>query len=212
MMRYEDITTYVESLVGQGDKLQSWAHERSRLLSDHGVVPIDPTRGRFLELIARLASPSRVLEIGSGAGYSALWIMKGMGQKGLLETIERDPEVAKEFDTVIEKAHLTNRVKIRLGPALPTLRKLTGPYGLVFIDADKNEYPEYLKHSLKLTKVGAVILADNMLWSGSTFLHSVRREGAKGIVEYTRRIFSDPRLASLVLPLGDGLAISLRIH
>jgi len=211
-MRYEDITSYVERLVGEGDKLQSWAHGRSRLLSDHGVVPIDPTRGRFLELIARLSSPNRVLEIGSGAGYSALWIMKGMGRKGSLETIERDPVVAKEFEAVIEKAHLTNRVKVRLGPALPTLRRLSGPYDLVFIDADKNEYPDYLTYGLKLTRVGAVILADNMLWSGATFLRGVRREGAKGIVEYTKRIFSDSRLVSLVLPLGDGLAISLRIH
>jgi len=210
-MHYEDIITYVDSLVGQGDEIQSWAHHRSRALSDHGVVPIDPTRGRFLELITRLTSPSRVLEIGSGAGYSALWILKGMGRKGSLEAIERDPVVAKEFGAVMQKAHLTSRVRIRLGPALSTLRKLTGPYDLVFIDADKNEYPDYLKYSLKLTKVGAVILADNMLWSGATFLEGVRREGAKGIIEYTKKIFSDSRLASLIVPLGDGLAVSLRI-
>ena len=76
-MHYEDIMTYVQRLVGEGDELQAWTHDRSEALSDHGVVPIDPTRGRFLELIARLSVPRRVLEIGSGAGYSALWVIKG---------------------------------------------------------------------------------------------------------------------------------------
>jgi len=82
---------------------------------------------------------------------------------------------------------------------------------MIFIDADKDEYPHYLEYGMKLTKPGAVILADNMLWSGATFLDSVQKEGAEGIIEYTKRIFSDARLSSLIIPLGDGLAISFRI-
>jgi predicted O-methyltransferase YrrM len=97
-LRYEDVSNYVESLVGQGDELQAWVRRRSDELRDHGVFPIDPTRGRFLELLARLRSPRRVLEVGSGAGYSALWFLKGMGEKGSLEAIEIDPEVAKELE------------------------------------------------------------------------------------------------------------------
>jgi len=96
-LRYEDVMNYVQHLVGEGDELQTWVHAKSEALSDHGVVPIDSTRGRFLELIARLRSPRRVLEIGSGAGYSALWIMKGIGKAGLLEAIEIDPTVAEQL-------------------------------------------------------------------------------------------------------------------
>lgn len=210
-MRYEDITSYVESLVGQGDELQVWVHRRSDELRNHGVVSIDPTTGRFLELLARLRSPRRVLEVGSGAGYSALWITKGMGKKGTLEAIEIDSEVAEELEAVIEKAGLRRRVKVHVGPALSTLRGLQGPYDIVFVDAEKDEYPDYLKYAMKLTEPGAVIVADNMLWSGATFLSGVRKEGAKGIIEYTKRIFSDQRLSSLILPLGDGLAISFRV-
>lgn len=210
-MRYEDITSYVESLVGQGDELQAWVHRRSDELRNHGVVSIDPTTGRFLELLARLRSPRRVLEVGSGAGYSALWITKGMGKKGTLEAIEIDSEVAEELEAVIEKAGLRRRVKVHVGPALSTLRGLQGPYDIVFVDAEKDEYPDYLKYAMKLTEPGAVIVADNMLWSGATFLSGVRKEGAKGIIEYTKRIFSDQRLSSLILPLGDGLAISFRV-
>jgi len=145
-LQYEDIVNYVGSLVGPGDGLQVWVRGRSNELSEYGVVPIDPTRGRFLELIARIKSPRRVLEIGSGAGYSALWFMKGMGRKGTLDSIEVNPHVASELQEVIRKAGLKRRIKIHQDAALVILQKLKGPYDLVFIDADKDEYPQYQKH------------------------------------------------------------------
>ena len=210
-LQYEDIMNYVGGLVGSGDELQVWVWSKSNELRELGVVPIDPTRGRFLELIARIKSPRRILEIGSGAGYSALWFMKGMGQKGTLETIEVDRQVASELQEVIQKAGLKRRIKVHHGVALEILRKVKGPYDVVFIDADKDEYPQYLQHAMKLTSIGSIILADNLLWSGATFLRGIQREGAEGIIEYTKRIFNDPRLSSLLIPLGDGLGVSYRI-
>ena len=202
---------YVGGLVGSGDELQVWVWSKSNELRELGVVPIDPTRGRFLELIARIKSPRRVLEIGSGAGYSELWFMKGMDQKGKLETIEVDLQVASELQEVIQKAGLQRRIKVHHGEALEILRKLKGPYDVVFIDADKDEYPHYLQHAMKLTSPGSIILADNLLWGGATFLPGVQQEGAEGIIEYTKRIFNDSRLSSLVIPLGDGLGVSYRV-
>ena len=80
----------------------------------------------------------------------------------------------------------------------------------MFIDADKDEYPSYLNHSMRLTHVGSVILADNLLWGGSV-LSAKRREGETGISEYTKMIFRDRRLRSLIVPLGDGLGVSYRV-
>jgi len=137
--------------------------------------------------------------------------MKGMGQKGTLETIEVDRQVASELQEVIQKAGLKRRIKVHHGVALEILRKVKGPYDVVFIDADKDEYPQYLQHAMKLTSIGSIILADNLLWSGATFLRGIQREGAEGIIEYTKRIFNDPRLSSLLIPLGDGLGVSYRI-
>lgn len=202
---------YVGGLVGSGDELQVRVRSRSNELRELGVVPIDPTTGRFLELFARIKSPRRILEIGSGAGYSALWFMKGMGRKGTLETIEANQQVANELRKVIQKAGLKRRIKIHQGEALVMLRKLKGPYDVVFIDADKDEYPHYLQHAMKLTSSGSIILADNLLWGGATFLPGVQQEGAEGIIVYTKRIFNDSRLSSLVIPLGDGLGVSYRV-
>jgi len=135
-----------------------------------------------------------------------------MGRRGVLEAIEIDSKVADVLASVVAKAGLSRRVKLYRGPALSTLRRLRGPYDIVFIDADKDEYPDYLDLAFKLTKPGSIIMADNMLWSGATFLRGVRKRkrGAEGIIVYTKRIFADPRVSSLIVPLGDGLAISVR--
>ncbi|MGD0689640.1 MAG: O-methyltransferase [Candidatus Bathyarchaeia archaeon] len=210
-MRYEEVLDYVQRLVGEGDRMQEWVYAKSQELRNLGVFPIDPTRGRFLELLARMTSPNRVLEIGSGAGYSALWFMKGMGGKGRLDAIEVNPEVVEVLLGVTKQAGLQGRIRIYHGPALAMLRKMSGPYDLVFIDADKDEYPTYLSHALRLTKARSTILADNMLWSGATIHGDTRKEGVRGIMEYTKRIFADKRLSSIIIPLGDGLAVSYRI-
>jgi predicted O-methyltransferase YrrM len=210
-MRYEDISEYVARLVGPGDELQARARRKSVELRKYGVFSIDPTRGRFLELLARLRSPKRVLEIGSGAGYSALWFMKGMSREGTLDAIEVSAEVAKVLEGVMREAGLKDRVKIHHGLALEILRKLKGTWDFVFIDADKDEYPNYLEQALRLTRAGSTIMADNMLWGGSVIRGRSGREGSSGILEYTRRIFADPRLSSIIVPLGDGLAVSFRV-
>jgi caffeoyl-CoA O-methyltransferase len=209
-MRYEDVSRYVEGFVGDGGSLSAWAYRKSLELRPQGVVPVDPPRDRFLELVARMTRPKRILEIGSGAGYSALWFLKGASKTTRLEVIEFNPTVAREFEKVMTKAGHQKRIHIHRGPALEVLPRLKGVYDCVFIDADKDEYPDYLRHSLRLTRPGSVIIADNMFWGGSV-LGDQQREGARSIHEYTRMIFKDKRLSSLIIPLGDGLALSHRI-
>jgi len=210
-MEYEEVVGYVQRLVGKDSGLQKWVYGKSQELREQGVFSIDPTRGRFLELLARMTSPQSVLEIGSGAGYSALWFMKGMGKKGTLHAIEVNPKVVEVLRTVVAKAGLEGRVEIHHGPALDMLRNLNGPFDCVFIDADKDEYPAYLDQALRLTRIGSTILADNMLWSGATVRGDRSREGVRGIMEYAERIFTDHRLSSIIVPLGDGVALSYRI-
>jgi len=210
-MQYEEILEYVHDFVGGGGELFEWVSKRSDELRGEGVYQIDPSSGRLIELLARLRSPKLVLEIGSAVGYSALWFMKGMPNDGILDAIELSPKVAKALEATIRKAELVGRIRIHLGKALEVLPTMKGPYDMVFIDADKDPYPEYLEHAMRLTKPGSIILAHNMfmdLQIGKGEKHSKQR----GITEYTKRIFSDQRLSSLIVPVGDGLALSYRIR
>ena len=209
-VKYEEVSGYVEDFVGDGGSLLAWAYAKSLELGPEGVVPVDPPRGRFLELTARMARPKRILEIGSGAGYSALWFLKGASQTARLDVVEVNPTVAKEFERVMTRAGYRKRIRIHRGPALEVLPRLKGLYDCVFIDADKDEYPDYLRHALRLTHPGSIIIADNMFWGGSV-LGDKQREGARRIHEYTRMIFKEKRLSSILIPLGDGLALSHRI-
>jgi caffeoyl-CoA O-methyltransferase len=210
-MRYDDVLEYVKGLVGEGDNLQRWALKKSEELRDQGVFPIDPTRGRLLELLGRIRSPKRILEVGPGAGYSALWFMRGLRSDASLDAVEVNSKVAKVFSDVVAKAGFGDRVRLHVGPALDVLRNLSGPYDFIFIDADKAEYPDYLDEALRLTQPGSVIMADNMLWSGSVLKGWKSKAAPQGILKYTKRIFEDERLTSIIVPLGDGLAVSYRI-
>jgi predicted O-methyltransferase YrrM len=208
-VEYEEICSYVESLIGDGGSGLARVYNESVAMKQYDVFSIDPPRGRFLELIARIRSPMSILEIGPGIGYSALWLLKGASPNTTLDVIELNSDVAREFGRVITRAGYRNKVRIHQGPALQVLRKMKKVFDCIFIDADKNEYPDYLRQALRLTRRGSIILADNMFWSD--LLNGRRRLRTLGIREYTRMIFTDKRLASLIIPLGDGLAISFRV-
>jgi predicted O-methyltransferase YrrM len=208
-MLYEEILGYVHNWVGEGGELLEWVSKRSDELRGEGVYQIDPSSGRLIELLTRLRSPKLVLEIGSAVGYSALWFMRGMPKDGILDAIEVNPKVAKALETTVRKAGLVGRIRIHLGTALDVLPTMKGFYDMVFIDADKDPYPEYLEHAIRLTRAGSIILAHNMfmdLQIGEGERYSTQR----GIAEYTKRIFSDERLLSLIVPVGDGMALSYR--
>ncbi len=183
-------------------------YRKSAAMKQFGVFSVDPPRGRFLELIARIRSPKKILEIGPGIGYSALWLLGGASPKTTLDVIERDSYVAREFEKVMVNAGYRNRVRIHQGQALEVLAHMKDVFDCIFIDADKDEYPDYLRQSLRLSRRGSVILADNMFWSD---LLTGQKRGVRGIHQYSKMIFQDKRLSSLIVPLGDGLAISLRV-
>jgi predicted O-methyltransferase YrrM len=208
-VRYEEVLEYVQELVGEDDEILRWVSKRSDELREEGVFQIDPSSGRLIEILTRLRSPKRVLEIGSGVGYSALWFMKGMPPDGTLDAIEINPKVAQALELTIRKAKLEERIRIHLGRALDILPNMAGPYDAVFIDADKEGYPKYLEHAIRLTQPGSMILAHNMFMDLAT-VKGEKSSKQPGIAEYASRMFSDNRLSSIIVPIGDGLALSFR--
>jgi len=177
-------------------------------------IQISPIQGKFLQLLAAACHTRKILEIGSLAGYSGIWLARSLPEGGRLITLEVNPHHAQVVRSSFARAGVDNRAEVRVGRALDLLPQLESeaPFDLVFIDADKPPYPQYLDWALRLTRPGSIIVADNCIRRGAA-LHESDDEGTAGLYEYNRRVASDPRLVSLVLPMDedftDGYAISV---
>ena len=177
-------------------------------------IQISPIQGKFLQLLATACNAHKILEIGSLAGYSGIWLARALEPGGRLITLEVNPEHADLVRKAFAKAGVSDRAEVRVGKALDLLPQLESeaPFDLVFIDADKPPYPQYLEWALHLTRPGSIIVADNCVRSGKGF-GQPEDEYSAGIVEYNRRIVSDPRLVSLALAMDDdytdGFAIAV---
>ena len=165
--------------------------------------------GRLLQLLVATLEAQRVVEIGTLAGYSAIWMARGLPLGGCIDTIELDSRRADNAQRWLERARVASSVTILRGPALEVLPTLEPPYDLAFIDAVKFEYVDYLEHLLRLVRPGGLICADNVHWGGRVADPSVTDKDTEGLRAYLQRIAAEPRLLSTVLPTGDGLAVSL---
>ena len=177
-------------------------------------IQISPIQGKLLQLLATACNAHKILEIGSLGGYSGIWLARALPSNGLLITLEINPIHANLVRTAFAKAGVSDRAEVRVGKALDLLPHLESeaPFDLVFIDADKPPYPQYLEWALRLTRPGSFIVADNCVRSGKAF-DQPEDEAMAGIVEYNKRIASDERLLSLLLAMDDdytdGFAISV---
>jgi caffeoyl-CoA O-methyltransferase len=177
-------------------------------------IQISPIQGKLLQLLATACNAHKILEIGSLGGYSGIWLARALPPNGHLITLEINPIHANLVRTAFAKAGVSDRAEVRVGKALDLLPHLESeaPFDLVFIDADKPPYPQYLEWALRLTRPGSIIVADNCVRSGKAF-DQPEDEAMAGIVEYNKRIASDERLLSLLLAMDDdytdGFAISV---
>jgi caffeoyl-CoA O-methyltransferase len=167
-------------------------------------IQISPVQGKFLQLLAAACHARKILEIGSLAGYSGIWLARALPAGGRLITLEMNPHHAGVVRSSFTKAGVDDRAEVRVGKALDLLPALEGeaPFDLVFIDADKPPYPQYLDWALRLARPGSIIVADNCIRSGAA-LHESEDAATAGLFEYNRRAASDPRLVSLALPMDD---------
>lgn len=174
-------------------------------------IQISPLQGKLLQFLATTCNAHKILEIGSLAGYSGIWLARALPENGRLITLEVNQEHANVVRSSFAAAGVQDRTEVRVGNALETLPTLEAeaPFDLVFIDADKTPYPEYLEWALRLTRPGSIIVADNCIRGGAGLNFSDHT----GVAEYNRRIASNPRLVSLALVMDDsytdGFAISV---
>jgi caffeoyl-CoA O-methyltransferase len=162
-----------------------------------------PIEGRFLKMMVQTVGARRVLELGTFTGYSALCLAEGLPADGELYTCELDPKhigMAKEFFARSEHA---SKIKLLEGKALDSIKQLKAPFDLVFIDADKTNYPNYYEAVMPLLRSGGVILVDNVLWSGKVL--DPKTEDDLAIAKLNDRIASDERVDRVLLPIRDGI-------
>ena len=175
-----------------------------RMLSGH-------YQGRILSLLSKLINPNKILEIGTYTGYSALCLAEGMQNNGALHTIDINEELNDLQKRYFDASPWKNQIVQHLGDATEIIPTLKGDFDLVFIDADKPNYPLYFQQIMEKLRPRGVILSDNVLWSGKV-VEEIQEddESTKALLEYNRLLAEDERLETVMLPVRDGLTISRR--
>lgn len=165
--------------------------------------------GRFLAMLVALARPRRVLEIGTFTGYSALCMAEALPPEGRIVTLELSTEHAALAQAHIDASPFADRIEIRVGPALDSLAALSGPFDLVFIDADKAGYRDYYEATLPMLSASGFIVADNVLWSGRVLGQASDRD-SEAIRAFNDHVAADPRVECVMLTVRDGMTLIRR--
>ena len=173
-----------------------------RMLSGH-------YQGRILSMIAKLVNPKVILEIGTYTGYSALCLAEGLQPGGILHTIDVNEELVDLQKKYFDASAYAANIKQHLGPALEIIPQLDEDFDLVFMDADKPNYPAYFDMIVDRIRPGGLLLSDNVLWSGKVVEPlNPKDSSTKALLEYNRLLADDERLETVLLTIRDGLTIS----
>ena len=182
------------------------------------AINVAPNQGKLLNLLARTVGVRKILEIGTLGGYSTIWLARALPSGGRLITLEADPKHAEVARANIARAGLDGLVDLRLGKALDTLPQLTAkaPFDLIFIDADKTGYSDYLGWSLKLSRPGTLIVADNVVRKGAVADPASLDANVQGVRRFNELLAAEPRVSATVIQtVGskgyDGLAMAVVI-
>lgn len=205
----EATLAYVESYLPEDEAILA---ARNRAEEVGAAVPIAPAGGAALRFLAAALDARAVVEVGTGAGVSGVYLLRGMRTDGILTSVDVEPEhqrLARLAYTDAGFAH--TRARLITGRALEVLSRLTdGAYDLVFCDAAKQEYVDYLNEAMRLLRPGGVVVFDNALWSGKVADSTQRDPATSGIRELSSAVRDDDRLVPALLPSGDGLLVAVK--
>lgn len=198
---------YLDQLLPQSDRLLA---EMEAYAAEHRVPIADREVAMFLEITARAAGVRKALEIGMAIGYSVVHLARGMGEQGLVVTIEPSEEMIRAASGYLDRAGLLNRVQIEQGKALDVMPNLNETFDLLFIDALKEEYKEYLDLGLQRLRAGGVVIVDNLLWGGKV-AGGDSDSSTVALREFNPYFVNHPQLRAEVLPVGDGLGYGVKL-
>jgi len=210
------VDRYIEHLFNPHDEALAQNLQNAQA-ADLPTINVSPNEGKLLYLLTKMTGAKRVLEIGTLGGYSTTWLARALPADGKVITLELDQKHAEVARKNFDRAGVANRVEVRVGRAVDSLRHMIDqhetPFDLIFIDADKAGYVEYLDLSLQLARPGTVILADNLIRNGRVMDERPQDDSSRGAQAYNRALAANQRLESIILPIIrenlDGLSISI---
>jgi len=200
-----DVEAYAEAhSLSESDICRRLRGETNRTMDCPQMV-VGPLEGAFLKVMAMTVGAKRILEIGTFTGYSALCFAESMSDEGEIITCDIDPESTALAKTYWAESPHGSKIQLRLAPALETLADLSGPFDLIFIDADKANYVKYYQRALDLIVPTGVILIDNVLWSGEVLKSPAPDSNTEAIQELNRLVHAEPRVSAVLLTIRDGV-------
>jgi predicted O-methyltransferase YrrM len=182
--------------------------------ASRGYPISDPEVACFLAIVARIARPKHIVELGTNIGYGAIVLARGAGEGSRVVTIEYNPDLVEEARGFIAEARLSDRIEVVPGMAIPELERISTPIDMIYIDCVKEEYPRYLDIALPKLSPRGIVVADNVLWGGAVAMQSPpkgEKARAEALRAFNDKLVSRPELCAVVLPLGDGVAFATRI-
>ncbi|HRH48149.1 MAG TPA: O-methyltransferase [Panacibacter sp.] len=214
---FEAVDNYICNLIATEDDALKATIES---IETNGIpqISICASQGKFLQVLAKLCNAKRILEIGTLAGYSTIWMARVLPKDGKLISLEYEPLHAKVAAENIKRAGLENIVEIQTGAALDLLPKLvkdgTAPFDMIFIDADKPPYAEYFQWALKLSRPGTLIVADNVIREGKVLNENHEDDRVTGVHRFNKLLAATKEVtASIIQTIGakehDGMAIAV---
>jgi len=206
---FPEVAGYVELTFRPEDETLREVRERCARegLPDIALSPMDALH---LEVLTRACGARRAVEIGTLGGYSGIALARGLAPGGTLDTFEIDPHHAEVARESFRRAGVLDLVEIHVGPALEKLREVSGPIDLVFLDADKEGYPEYLSWAAERLRIGGLVIGDNTFaWGG---IVTGKDPGANALRAFNRELASGGRFRATLLPTGEGLTVGVKIR
>jgi len=202
-----DIEIYAQAhSMAESDLCRALREETQRRMESPQML-VGPLEGAFLKMMTQLVRATSVLEIGMFTGYSALCFAEALPADGTVLTCEIDEESAALARQYFARSPIGKKIEIRMGRALDTMRRLKGPFDLIFIDADKINYVNYYRRAVDLVSPHGAILIDNVLWNGEVLKHPAPDENTAAIQELNRVVAADPRVTAVLVTIRDGVFV-----
>lgn len=208
-----ELESYIEAHIESEPALLRRLERATNRQRVNGRMCSGHIQGRLLKMLTRMIKPKKALELGTFTGYSALCIAEGLPEGAVLTTVEIEDELEDAIRETLREAATEDKIILRIGDALEVCKEYPdGEFDMIFIDADKRQYPGYYQEAKRLLAPGGYIIADNTLWDSHVVKADRHDRQTDGVREFNRIVAADPEMEVVIIPIRDGLSIIRKLN